>query len=116
MAVADHSGQAWLQGFNDIGQVVFGMTADELEEIKVSVSLSLSSPITPPRQGAGLTDAVSPCSQDRDNDKFNRVLQNATGAQFNFNCRAKQETFNVRWFSCSAPRARRRWFNVADPQ
>ena len=36
MAVADHSGQAWLQGFNDVGQVVFNMTADELMEIKVS--------------------------------------------------------------------------------
>ena len=37
MAVADHTGQSWLQGFNDVGQVVFGMTADQLEEIKVSL-------------------------------------------------------------------------------
>lgn len=35
MAVADHTGQAWLQGFNDAGQAVFNMTADELMEIKV---------------------------------------------------------------------------------
>lgn len=41
MAVADHTGQAWLQGFNDAGQTVFNMTADELIEIKV-YPLSLS--------------------------------------------------------------------------
>ena len=35
MAVADHTGQAWLQGFNDVGVAVFGKTADELHEIKV---------------------------------------------------------------------------------
>jgi replication factor A1 len=36
LAVADWSGQAWLQGFNDVGLVVFGMPANELVEIKVS--------------------------------------------------------------------------------
>lgn len=35
MAVADWSGQAWLQGFNDAGLAVFGMTADDLFEIRV---------------------------------------------------------------------------------
>lgn len=35
MAVSDYSGQLWLQGFNDIGEVVFGMPADKLVEIKV---------------------------------------------------------------------------------
>ena len=39
MAVADWSGQAWLQGFNDAGKIVFGMSADELHRIKVGVSL-----------------------------------------------------------------------------
>ena len=37
MAVTDYSGQAWFQGFNDIGQTIFGMTADELVDIRVSV-------------------------------------------------------------------------------
>ena len=37
MAVADWSGPAWLQGFNDAGLAVFGKTANELQEIKVSV-------------------------------------------------------------------------------
>ena len=36
MAVADHTGQAWFQGFNDVGKVIFNMTADELIELKVS--------------------------------------------------------------------------------
>lgn len=35
MAVSDHTGQAWLQGFHDVGLAVFNMSADELMEIKV---------------------------------------------------------------------------------
>lgn len=35
MAVSDYSGQAWYQGFNDVGETVFGMTADQLMEMKV---------------------------------------------------------------------------------
>lgn len=35
MAVSDYTGQAWLQGFNDVGVVVFGMPADNLVQIKV---------------------------------------------------------------------------------
>lgn len=35
MAVADWSGQAWLQGFNDAGVVVFEKSADEVMELKV---------------------------------------------------------------------------------
>ena len=35
MAVSDHTGQAWLQGFHDVGLAVFNMSADDLMEIKV---------------------------------------------------------------------------------
>ena len=35
MAVSDHTGQAWLQGFHDVGLVVFNMSADDLMVIKV---------------------------------------------------------------------------------
>jgi replication factor A1 len=38
LAVADYSGQAWLQGFNDVGVAIFGMSANELLEIRVSLS------------------------------------------------------------------------------
>jgi hypothetical protein len=40
LAVADWSGQAWLQGFNDVGLAVFGMSANELIEIKVGFLLA----------------------------------------------------------------------------
>ncbi len=37
MAVADWSGQAWLNGFNEVGQMIFDMSADALMAKKVSV-------------------------------------------------------------------------------
>ena len=33
--------------------------------------------------------------QERDDDKFNKVIERAIGTQYNFSCRAKQVTFNV---------------------
>ena len=39
LAVADASGQAWLQGFNEVGTTIFGKTANELIAIRVSISL-----------------------------------------------------------------------------
>ncbi|TEB36451.1 replication factor-a protein [Coprinellus micaceus] len=65
MSVADYSGQAWLQGFNEVGTTVFGMTANELLEIK-----------------------------DRDEEQFNLVIHKAMCSTYNFSCRAKQDTFN----------------------
>ncbi|KAF6764012.1 hypothetical protein DFP72DRAFT_873992 [Ephemerocybe angulata] len=65
MSVADHSGQAWVQGFNDVGTMVFGMTANELLEIK-----------------------------ERDEGQFNLVLHKAICSTYNLSCRAKQDTFN----------------------
>jgi replication factor A1 len=38
MAVSDYTGQAWLQGFNDVGVAVFGMPADDFIQIKVCFS------------------------------------------------------------------------------
>jgi replication factor A1 len=35
LAVSDWSAQAWLQGFNDVGEAIFGMDANELMRIKV---------------------------------------------------------------------------------
>jgi hypothetical protein len=35
MAVADWSGQAWLQGFNDSAAIIFGMSGNELYDLKV---------------------------------------------------------------------------------
>lgn len=36
MSVADYTSQAWLQGFNEVGNVVFGITANELISFKVN--------------------------------------------------------------------------------
>ncbi|KAF8163440.1 hypothetical protein B0H34DRAFT_695492 [Crassisporium funariophilum] len=65
LAVADYSGQAWLQGFNDVGTAVFGMTANELLEIK-----------------------------DRDISEYNVIMHKANCNTYNFSCRAKQDTYN----------------------
>ncbi|KAI8989731.1 replication factor-a protein [Trametes punicea] len=65
MAVADYSGQAWFSGFNDVGKLVFGMSADDLVEIK-----------------------------DRDDTKYNQVLESAIGSTYNFACRARQDNYN----------------------
>jgi len=65
MAVADHTAQAWLQGFNDVGLAVFGMSANELVDIK-----------------------------ERDETAYNVILHKSNCATFNFACRAKQDTFN----------------------
>lgn len=35
MAVSDYTGQAWLQGFNEVGVAVFDMPADPLVELRV---------------------------------------------------------------------------------
>ncbi|KAJ7286262.1 hypothetical protein C8J57DRAFT_660775 [Mycena rebaudengoi] len=65
MACSDWSDQAWLQGFNDVGEVVFKRTADEMYKIK-----------------------------ERDEAEFNDSIQQATCETYNFLCRAKTDTYN----------------------
>ncbi|KAH9928151.1 replication factor-a protein [Fomitopsis serialis] len=65
MACADYSGQAWLQGFNEVGEALFDMPANEIIEIR-----------------------------DRDDIEFTKVVERAVGTAYNFACRARQETFN----------------------
>ncbi|KAJ7766814.1 hypothetical protein B0H16DRAFT_1687022 [Mycena metata] len=65
MACSDWSDQAWLQGFNDVGELVFGMEADHLQAIK-----------------------------ERDEAEFAAVVQAATCETFNFLCRARTDTYN----------------------
>lgn len=86
MAVADYSGQAWLSGFNDVGLTVFGMTANELHDIKVRSNLSSSV----------MGDVnFHHDTQERDDAIYTAILQKATCNTYNFACRAKQDTFNV---------------------
>lgn len=37
MVVSDATGQAWLQGYHDVGLAVFNMPADTLMKIKVRI-------------------------------------------------------------------------------
>ncbi|KAK0482537.1 hypothetical protein IW261DRAFT_1468227 [Armillaria novae-zelandiae] len=65
MAVADWSGQAWLNGFNEVGQMIFDMSADAL------------------------------MAKKNDGDaQFNAIMHRANGATYNFSCRAKQDSYN----------------------
>ncbi|KAG8937310.1 Replication factor A protein 1 [Tulasnella sp. 418] len=65
ISVADHTGQLWLQAFNEVGQQVIGMTARDLYDLQMS-------------DAAAATAAVT----------------KAQGSTWNFSCRAKQDTFN----------------------
>lgn len=40
--IADYSGQIWISGFNEIGQLLLGITADELDAIRVGLILFLT--------------------------------------------------------------------------
>ncbi|KAF9527021.1 hypothetical protein CPB83DRAFT_857001 [Crepidotus variabilis] len=64
MAVADYSGQAWLQGFNDVGEAIFGKPANDLVTIK-----------------------------NENNNEFMAIMERSCGQTFNFSCRAKQDTW-----------------------
>ncbi|KAF8275180.1 replication factor A [Lactarius quietus] len=65
MAVGDHTGQMWLSGFNDVGTILFGMTGNELYDMKV-----------------------------QDEAKVNHIIHNATCNTYSFACRASQQSFN----------------------
>ncbi|KAG7448223.1 replication factor-a protein [Guyanagaster necrorhizus] len=65
MAVADWSGQAWLSGFNEVGQMIFDMSADALMAKK-----------------------------NEDDSHFNAIMHRVNGATYNFSCRAKQDSYN----------------------
>jgi replication factor A1 len=78
MSVADHTGQAWLSGFNDVGVAVFGKTAEEMVTLKES-----------------------------DESGYLSTIHKAACHTFNFSCRAKIDTYNVSfvmlyvsYFSC----------------
>lgn len=63
--VADHTAQAWLQAFNDVATEIIGMNADQLMEIK-----------------------------DNDEAEFQKVIHKAQSKTYNFECRAKNDTYN----------------------
>ncbi|KAH9004999.1 replication factor-a protein [Lactarius hatsudake] len=65
MAVGDHTGQMWLSGFNDVGNILFGMTGNEFQDIRT-----------------------------QDEAKVNHIVHSATCNSYNFVCKASQQSFN----------------------
>lgn len=63
--VSDHTGQIWLSCFNETGQQLLGMSANDLMALK-----------------------------DEDDKAYLEVVQNAMCQTFNFKCRASMDTFN----------------------
>ncbi len=84
MAVSDYSGQAWFSGFNDVGETIFGMPADELVDIRVNFAFHIYAVTYAHRR-----------PQERDDSQFNQVVERAIGTTYNFACRAKQDSYNV---------------------
>ncbi|PIL24266.1 replication protein A [Ganoderma sinense ZZ0214-1] len=92
--VSDYSGQAWFQGFNDVGQLLFGMSADELVDIKVreaSPELDRSASIS---TSIGDVTRGHQRAQERDDVRYNQVMERTIGTTYNFACRARQDTYN----------------------
>ncbi|PLW06791.1 hypothetical protein PCANC_25350 [Puccinia coronata f. sp. avenae] len=65
MTVQDHTGTLWLSGFNEVGQVILPMTANELIAIK-----------------------------ETDEAQYQKVVTDATARTYTMVCRAKEETYN----------------------
>ncbi|CAJ2502861.1 Uu.00g102550.m01.CDS01 [Anthostomella pinea] len=62
--VNDHTGQMWLSCFDDVGQIVMGMKADEVMEIK-----------------------------ENDEDRVPAIFEAANCSKLSFRCRAKMDTY-----------------------
>lgn len=63
--MGDYTGQCWLSGFNDVGKLLLGATADEMEKLR-----------------------------EDDEALFKNKLQKANCQMWDFACRAKSDTFN----------------------
>ena len=64
--IADHTGQIWINGFNEVGEELIGMSANELATMK-----------------------------EENQQDFEKQLKKVNGQMFLFNCRAKMDTFGV---------------------
>ncbi|KAF1834864.1 replication protein-like protein A 70 kDa DNA-binding subunit [Decorospora gaudefroyi] len=67
--VADHTGTMWLSCFDEAGQAIVGMSANEAMKIKID-------------------------DEENNTQKFMDIMQEATCKPFNFRVRAKMETYN----------------------
>ncbi|KAA1100796.1 Replication factor A protein 1 [Puccinia graminis f. sp. tritici] len=65
MTVQDHTGTLWLSGFNEVGQIILPMNANELIGIK-----------------------------ETDEAQYQKIVTDATAKTYTMVCRAKEETYN----------------------
>ncbi|GAA6061586.1 hypothetical protein JCM10212_004336 [Sporobolomyces blumeae] len=64
LAVNDFTSQIWLSGFNEIGQEILGVSANEMQALK-----------------------------EEDEAQFNQIVQAVIGRQYNFNVKAKADSY-----------------------
>jgi replication factor A1 len=64
VSVGDHTGQCWLSGFNDVGHLIIGLEAGQMEHLK-----------------------------EEDEPRFRQTLSDATARMWAFSCRAKSDTY-----------------------
>ncbi|KAJ1678158.1 Replication factor A protein 1 [Spiromyces aspiralis] len=65
VAVGDHTGQMWVQCFNEIGEQIFGRPAREMVALQMA-----------------------------DENQFQKVVRDSMFQTYNFRCRARAEVFN----------------------
>lgn len=65
VCISDHTSQAWVSAFNDVGVEILGMSANELNKIK-----------------------------EEDESAFGAILQGAVGNMYNFSLRSKAESYS----------------------
>jgi hypothetical protein len=85
ICVNDHTGTAWLQGFNEIGNEIIGKTAEELHQMKTNVRFS----------------QLANHYHKENEDAFRSAIQEACFKNYIFRIRAKHESYNVLFILCS---------------
>jgi replication factor A1 len=71
ISVNDAFGQAWFSCFDDVGRLIMGKTADELEELKEKSQLG-----------------------EIDSQEYENCFTSALCKAYTFRCRAKKDTYN----------------------
>jgi replication factor A1 len=96
--VQDHTGQMWLSGFNDVGEDLLGISANEYEAKKVSAGgvgsvereydhVLIPPPLSPPALSLVMYQ------EDGQDQELSMIHLRAGNKTFMFNIRAKQDTY-----------------------
>lgn len=94
LSVIDFSGQMWLTCFNDTGEMLLGIDANQVEAMRVRLRL-----LSFPPSVRSLTVRV-PLQAEGEEEKIKEIVGRASGSMYNFRCSGKMDTFGV---SLSSP-------------